>query len=606
MNRISIINDEVSDNLDEVVKFLHKQKLKYVEIRSIGKKNILDIPEWDLKKYGDSLRKNNISVSCIASPILKWLPKEHNILKERNGSKFDSFYFKGIDNNFEKAFEVANIFNAKYIRIFSFLKYNNFNIKHLEIPMARLKVLAEEHNKVLLMENEPACNLNSIKDLELFVRLYGNNRLKLLIDIGNLYKNDDCLSEEELEKIKDFIEYVHIKDYSFSSKNYVPLGEGDINYKRYLSWFRTNFSNRLFYSLETHTGEKKRKKDSELSVKSLKKLINQKRVAYGIIGCGRIFKKHIEAIRVSDKSELIGVFDIDRVKTKKEARKNDCKSYSNVEELIRDADIVNICTPHYTHLELIKKVVKHGKKCLCEKPGGINEQRIDKIIGSKKYKDNVFIVYQNRFNKPIVKFDNMVKKSRLGNLLYVFGNVRWFRDPGYYKGSWQGKKRLEGGMLFNQGIHILDIMMKYFDQKAETKILGAYKDKIYHKNIDTEDIFLAQFKNKNTIFNLEITVSASPCNFGSSLLFIFKNGRARVSGMSLNESLSIHLPGGKSLDFNYSEKNQDVYGYGHKVLINKMSEFVLTGKRDKNLMDFKEAMERVKLINKLYKVAQKK
>jgi len=606
MNRISIINDEVSDSLGEVVKFLHKQKLKYVEIRSIGKKNILDIPLRDLKKYGDSLRKNNISVSCIASPILKWLPKERKILKGRKDSKFDSFYFRGVSSDFEKVFETADIFNAKYIRIFSFLKYDNFDIKHLEIPMARLKFLAKKHKKVLLMENEPACNLNSIKDLKLFMKLYGSDRLKLLIDIGNLYKNSNRLSEEELEKIKDFIEYVHIKDYSFSAKNYVPLGEGDINYKRYFSWFRANFGNGLFYSLETHTGEKNRKRDSELSVKSLKKLTNQKRVAYGIIGCGRIFKKHVEAIKASDKSELIGVFDIDRVKAANEARKNDCKFYSNIEGLIKDADVVNVCTPHYTHLELIKKVVKHGKKCLCEKPGGINEQQIDRIIRSKKYKDNVFIVYQNRFNKPIVKFDNIVKKSSLANLLYVFGNVRWFRNPGYYKGSWQGKKRLEGGMLFNQGIHILDIMMKYFDQKAETKILGAYKDKIYHKNIDTEDIFLAQFKNKNTIFNLEITVSASPCNFGSSLLFIFKNGRARVSGMSLNESLSIHLPGGKSSDFNYSEKNQDVYGYGHKVLINKMSEFVLTGKRDKNLVDFKEAMERVKFINKLYKVAQKK
>lgn len=275
MSKISIINDEISDDIGEVVSFLIKHGIGYVELRSINKQNVTNISLPKIKKYADYLKKNKIEVSCIASPLLKWYPKDIKIDKHQH-LKVENFYFKNNTNgSYETIFKIAKIFNSKYIRIFSFLKYKNFKIDHLEKEIKKIIDLAIKYNKIPLIENDPVCNIRTIDDLLEFIKKYNNEKIKILFDIGNLYEQGDRLNYDKLVKIKNYIEYVHIKDYSFSKKKYVVLGEGDINYKKNIPLINYLLNKEVFYSIETYTDSNNKYHDSSVSIMKLKEILKK-------------------------------------------------------------------------------------------------------------------------------------------------------------------------------------------------------------------------------------------------------------------------------------------------------------------------------------------
>ena len=364
MHRISIINDEISDKTQEVINFLQRNKLHYVELRSFNKINIANISLYKLNRYAKQFKKNKIEVSCIASPLLKWNYGNKQVGDIRSIQQVSHFYVRNNDP-YEKIFKIADIFNTKYIRIFSYFKYSNFKVADLEAEISQLLILAEKYDKILLMENEPVCNICDPNQLKEFLDKYKSQRIKILFDLGNIYKQGGALKYEELNKIKEHIVYAHIKDYSFKDKAYKTLGEGDINYKKFISWIEKEIKHDLFYSLETHVSSSNRLEESEESLEELRRLIKEKRVKYGVIGCGRILKKHALAIKNCSNAELFGVFDINRSKSRAAAKIYDCLDYDTLDALLLDVDVVNICTPHNTHAEIIDKVLKRNKYCLC-------------------------------------------------------------------------------------------------------------------------------------------------------------------------------------------------------------------------------------------------
>jgi len=600
MSKISIINDEISDQFNVVINFLNQHELKYVELRSFNKINIADCDLSQLKKYKQVLKRNKIKVSAIAAPLLKWLPKKHQEIGVKG--KFDNFYFtKGDSIDFEKVFQIADLFETKYIRIFSYLKYKGFRLNDLSADLEVLINLARKYNKILVIENEPVCNIDTLEKLERCKKKYKSERLKILFDPGNLYKQGLRVDYQVLDRLLNDIAMVHVKDYSFEEQQYKVLGEGDINYKKLFGVLKNNKD--LFYSLETHT-QGERIVNSAQAVKKIKEIINTQRVKYGIIGCGRVLKKHIAAIKADKNSELIGVFDIDKKRMYQTAVQYDCENFASVNDLINSVDIVNICTPHNTHADLICKVLKSGKKCLAEKPGSLIRNDYKKIVRNIKHQDDLFVVFQNRFNDPVLELEEILGKLNFGKLIYVYGNIRWFRPKSYYKNSWQGKKHLEGGILFNQGIHLLDLLIRRFKSKGNVKVLNALKGKFLHKKIQTEDFFISQFVQGGCTYNFEVNVSLSPSNLETKLLLVFTNGRIEIGGLAFNKYIAYSLEGENYKEIYSQAPNYDVYGFGHKELIKKLSQYYLTGKKDPNLVNYQEAFKRIELIINLYEQAK--
>lgn len=599
---ISIINDEISDNIREMVAFLKERKLKKLEIRSFGKKNIANIAFPVLRRYAAYLKKNQLQVSALASPLLKW-----DRAGRKSGGKniLNSHYYQLENSSYEKFFQIADIFQTKYIRIFSFLRYPGFKLADLDEVIAELLVLAKRYDKVLLIENEPVCNIRDCQGLAGFAARFCSPRLKILLDPGNLYHEGDNLDYSVLAPYKDLIAYVHVKDFSPERSGYVPLGEGAINYKRFISWLGSEPGVRPVFSLETHVAPERRREGTAASLGRLRELFDPRRLRYGIIGCGRVSKKHATAIKDCPGAELAGLYDLVPEKGEQAARLYDTRQYKSMREIIRDVDVVSICTPHHTHAALISEVLKQDKFCLCEKPGSISQKDMALVRRHKNYKKKLFVVYQNRYNEPILRLSDIVKKKRLGRVIYISGSVRWFRPHSYYLRSWQGNRDKEGGILFNQGAHIMDIIMNLLPDQTAPVIMNVIRDRVYHKNIKTEDILLAQFKSANTLVNIEITAAALPDNLSSSLLVVMEKGRALVGGKALEAALDVDSLDRKETLHYQLPSSSDVYGVGHKMLIRHLTAYARTGQRDLNLVDFDTACRRIELIAALYKKAAK-
>ena len=151
----------------------------------------------------------------------------------------------------------------------------------------------------------------------------------------------------------------------------------------------------------------------------------KKKAVYGIIGCGNIAKSHADAIAKNRSSILGAVFDIDPLRAKKFAAKYRCKATPDLPSLLGDKniDVVTICTPHDTHKELILKILRSGKYCVCEKPLCLSTKDCRDIIRIDREK-KVITVFQVRFHKPVQLLLEYVRKGILGKILFFSLFVR--------------------------------------------------------------------------------------------------------------------------------------------------------------------------------------
>jgi len=259
----------------------------------------------------------------------------------------------------------------------------------------------------------------------------------------------------------------------------------------------------------------------------------------GIIGCGRILKKHYEAISKIDKLEIIALCDIDIKAFKKINYINNfdkIKKYTNINNFLKNEklDICVICTPSGLHPNHVSLASKYVKNIILEKPMSTSLNQAYEIIKkTKKRKCNTFIVKQNRLNKPIIFLKNLIKKKMLGKIKLITARVRWNRSLDYFKqASWRGKWKSDGGVLANQASHHLDLLLWLIGSKINT--VSALSTKIVDK-IEAHDTVIGNIKFENNIIaNIEVTTGALPKNLEGSISVFGQKGSVIIGGNSVN------------------------------------------------------------------------
>ncbi|MBH8599051.1 sugar phosphate isomerase/epimerase [Thermoactinomyces sp. CICC 10523] len=271
MDNLSFITDEYSDSIDEAITFAVEAGINLIELRTANKRNLLDFPMDELKDIAKKIKNHNLCVSCLASPLLKWHPDHIEGLKIEN-ARFHSFKYNKAPKSdvYQKAFEIADLFQTQFIRIFSYLMYPGFQVDDLMSDVELLIHLACQYDKTLLIENEPVCNIDKLGKLYEFVTLINSPRVCALVDVGNLYEMGHHVDYDDLKRLAPFIRYLHIKDYSIDLGQYVTVGDGDVDVKEYFQEL-SRFVNlrQLPISLETHVREEK-KVATERSIKYVK------------------------------------------------------------------------------------------------------------------------------------------------------------------------------------------------------------------------------------------------------------------------------------------------------------------------------------------------
>lgn len=261
------------------------------------------------------------------------------------------------------------------------------------------------------------------------------------------------------------------------------------------------------------------------------------KIKFGLVGCGMICPKHFKAIEELPEAELIAVCDIDKEKAEKFSKEQNCKSYTNYEDMIDDPeiDIISICTPNGLHADMAVAALNSKKHVLCEKPMALNITDTKRIIKAEQESGKKFIlVKQNRFNPPVAALKDAVYNNKLGNIVMIGSNVYWNRNDQYYENSkWRGTKKLDGGTLFTQASHFLDLMLWI---GGPVKSVQSYMNNFNHPKIEIEDtgVVLIKFKN-GTLGKIIFTTCVYNHNLEGSIFVLGSKGTIKVGGKYLNE-----------------------------------------------------------------------
>jgi predicted dehydrogenase len=234
---------------------------------------------------------------------------------------------------------------------------------------------------------------------------------------------------------------------------------------------------------------------------------------FGIIGCGMIARFHARAIADVRGAKLVACFDTIPASAARLAEETGCKPYTNLDEMLADADVdvVTIGTPSGAHLEPAVAAARAGKHVIVEKPLEITLKRCDKIIDDcKKNKVKLSTIFPSRFHQSCIELKRAVDGNRFGRMTMGDAYVKWYRSQEYYdSGAWRGTWELDGGgALMNQAIHSVDLLTWLMGPVVEIRSQTAT---LAHKRIAVEDTAVATLRFANGALGvIEATTTAYP------------------------------------------------------------------------------------------------
>lgn len=268
------------------------------------------------------------------------------------------------------------------------------------------------------------------------------------------------------------------------------------------------------------------------------------RIKFAVAGCGHIGKRHAAMITNNPECELVALCD---VKNKEELKLDgyEVPFYSTLDELLKSSpafDVLCIATPNGLHEEHALKGLRANHHVVVEKPMALSKSGCEKIIfEALHYHKQVFCVMQNRYSPPSKWLKDIITNNILGKIYLVQVNCYWNRDERYYKkGNWHGTKNMDGGTLFTQFSHFVDIMYWLFgDIQNIHSTLNVYN---HHQLTEFEDSGFVNFEFVNGgmgCFNFSTSVWDT--NLESSLTIIAENGTVKVGGQYMNEVEYCHI-----------------------------------------------------------------
>ena len=274
---------------------------------------------------------------------------------------------------------------------------------------------------------------------------------------------------------------------------------------------------------------------------------NQK-IKFAVVGCGHIGKRHAEMILGNTEAELVALCDAGK-KEELGIEKYNVPFFNSIDELLNSRlnfDVVNICTPNGLHAEHSIKVLEKKYHVVCEKPMGLTKSQCEEVIfKALQVSKNFFCVMQNRYSPPSVWIKEIIEQKVLGDIFMVQLNCYWNRDDRYYKkGGWKGTQELDGGTLFTQFSHFIDIMYWLFGDI--TNIQAKFKDFTHQNSTDFEDSGFVSFDFINGgIGCLNYSTAIATQNLESSITIIGKKGSVKIGGQYMNEVEVCNIDGYK-------------------------------------------------------------
>jgi UDP-N-acetyl-2-amino-2-deoxyglucuronate dehydrogenase len=291
-------------------------------------------------------------------------------------------------------------------------------------------------------------------------------------------------------------------------------------------------------------------------------------VRVALLGCGRISRNHLDAIRRIEELQLVAVADIDLSRAQAVGVEQDVPAFASLDEMLASvpSDLVAICTPSGLHPQHGIAAARAGRHVLTEKPMAISLAAADDLVQAcDAAAVHLFVVKQNRLNPAIQLLRRAVDKGRFGRIYSANTTVRWTRPQEYYDAEpWRGTWEFDGGAFMNQASHYVDLM-QWLVGPVESVMA---KTATQARRIEAEDSGVALLKFRSGALGIiEVTVLTYPRNLEGSITILGEKGSVKVGGTAVNRVdtwLFAEYDDDDKLVEAANTNPPNVYGFGHE------------------------------------------
>ncbi len=327
------------------------------------------------------------------------------------------------------------------------------------------------------------------------------------------------------------------------------------------------------------------------------------KLSFAIIGCGRIAKRHAE--QISKVGRLAAVCDIVYDNAFELAEAYGANLYLTIEDLLeneKEVDVVAICTPNGLHAHHSILSLKAQKHVLCEKPLAIDYEDAKKMLRVAQQTDRqLYVVKQNRYNPPVMALKELLTEDKLGKIFSFQVNCFWNRPHHYYDNTWKGTKELDGGTLYTQFSHFIDLIYWLLGDVTNVKAITKNYE---HPTIEVEDTGVVLIETLGgATGTLNYTVNSYNKNMEGSFTVFGEHGTVKIGGQYLNE-LEYQCIEGETIANLPPGKAPNNYGFYQGSMSNhdKVYENLLQALNNPNheFASAFEGMKTVEIIEKIY------
>jgi UDP-N-acetyl-2-amino-2-deoxyglucuronate dehydrogenase len=340
-----------------------------------------------------------------------------------------------------------------------------------------------------------------------------------------------------------------------------------------------------------------------------------------LVGCGKVGVTHANALQILPESHFVAAYDASAERAEQFGARYGVRAYTNLGELLDDprVQMVSVCTPNYSHTEVVQVCASAGRHVLVEKPMAIDLLGCDLMIrAADQYGIKLGVVSQRRLYPPVQRVRQAILAGKIGRPALGTLTVMGWRDEGYYQmDPWRGKWATEGGgVLVTQTTHQLDLFQWFMGPIQE---VFGYWQNINHPYIEVEDSAVAVVRFVSGAMGTILVSNSQQPGFygkihvhgsnGASVGVQTDGGSPFVAGVTSTVEPPVNdiwtVPGEEQLLTAWQAEDialcqrVDVMSYFHELQIQDFLRAILEDRQP--IMDGREGRKHVELFTAIYR-----
>ncbi len=249
----------------------------------------------------------------------------------------------------------------------------------------------------------------------------------------------------------------------------------------------------------------------------------------GIIGFGNIGQIHSKVLAHHNDARVVAI----ATRHPKRPSTTDTppvKVYADYRELLirSDVDLVSVCTPSGQHAAQALDALAAGKHVVVEKPLAMDLANGKRVVQTARERGLFLsVISQRRLEPQNLYLKRVLDDESLGRPILGEALLRWYRDQSYYDSAdWRGTTKEDGGVLMNQGIHLIDLLRWYMG--PTTEVSGTLST-LTHR-MEAEDTGVATLRFTSGALGIIAATTSAPPGLPEELNLFFEEGLVSVHG----------------------------------------------------------------------------